>query len=347
MPFPFRDVYLSIRLRIRKRCKGIIFFPLFTLQVASLASSIIFCEFNGSFSSRTKQRLREIFTWKIPSSRHMLRPSAVAPHLLTSCPTRPRISPDYQPDRFSVAASLPNFTGTSLDKMLEYFAYKKWKKHKSNEALKKETAKEALDKSDEAFIRRNLLDDLKTPSFLKFGKKKMETPTKEELKAVSTDGKLYRRPLCWQVGTATPNTQEEELNRVLSSLHLALEKKTAFSLSDETRALLKEFTQILKDIQSGGPHAYDDLTKFLNRKNNELNLLFDSIPAFMKTLISALPFPIARKLDKKSSKDMTADILKDLTKPGIITSLLRNIMNVLRRRFPALAGSNALYVSSL
>lgn len=110
--------------------------------------------------------------------------------------------------------------------------------------------------------------------------------------------------------------------------------------------MLKEFTQILKDIQSGAPHAYDDLIKFLNKSNNQLNSLFDSIPGFMKALISTLPFPIARKMDKKSPKDVTTDILKDLAKPGVITGLLRNIMNVLRTRFPSFVGSNALYVLS-
>jgi hypothetical protein len=114
-------------------------------------------------------------------------------------------------------------------------------------------------------------------------------------------------------------------------------------LSDETRALLKEFTQILKDIQSGGPHAYHDLTTFLQNSNDKLNSLFDTIPGFLKSLISTLPFPLARKLDKKSPKEVGIDILKDLAKPGVITGLLKNIMTVLRTRFPAFVGSNALY----
>jgi len=230
--------------------------------------------------------------------------------------------------------------------MLEILAYRKWKKHKSQEALKKENAKEALDKQDEEFIRRSLIDDLKMSVF-KFGKKKVDIPpTKEEIEAVSKSGIPSRDRHHADEGTATPTTQEEDLSRVLSALNLAIEKKTAFSLSDETRALLKEFTQILKDIQSGAPHAYDDLTKFLNKSNPKLDSLFDSMPPFMKMLISALPFPAARKLDKKSPKDVSADILKGLAKPGVITGLLRNIMNVLRTRFPAFVGTNALYSNS-
>jgi hypothetical protein len=64
----------------------------------------------------------------------------------------------------------------------------------------------------------------------------------------------------------------------------------------------------------------------------------------LKSLISALPFPLARKFDKKNPKEVGVDILKDLAKPGVITGLLKNIMNVLRTRFPAFVGSNALYV---
>src|SRR5579859_3292929 len=106
--------------------------------------------------------------------------------------------------------------------------------------------------------------------------------------------------------------------------------------------MLKEFTQILKDIQSGAPHAYNDLTTFLNKSNKQLNSMFDDIPSFLKSLISTLPFPLARKLDKKSPKEAGVDILKDLAKPGVITGLLKNIMTVLRTRFPAFVGSNAL-----
>ena len=72
--------------------------------------------------------------------------------------------------------------------------------------------------------------------------------------------------------------------------------------------------------------------------------MFESIPDFMKALISSLPFPISRKLDKKSAKDVTADFLKDLMKPGVITGLFSRIMAVLRTRFPAFIGSNALYL---
>lgn len=104
--------------------------------------------------------------------------------------------------------------------------------------------------------------------------------------------------------------------------------------------------QILKDIQAGAPHAYNDLTSFLHKSNAKLNSLFDSVPGFLKTLISALPFPLAKKLDKKSPKEVGIDVLKDITKPGVVTELLKNILKVLRTRFPAFAGSNALYVDS-
>jgi hypothetical protein len=106
---------------------------------------------------------------------------------------------------------------------------------------------------------------------------------------------------------------------------------------------LKEFTQILKDISAGAPHAYDDLTSFLHKSNAQLNSLFDSTPDFVKAIIPGLPFPLAKKLDKKSPKEVGMDILKDLAKPGAITGLLQKIMTLLRTRFPAFVGSNALY----
>lgn len=106
---------------------------------------------------------------------------------------------------------------------------------------------------------------------------------------------------------------------------------------------MKEFTQILKDIQAGGPHAYDDLTTFLQKSNGKLNSLFDSTPDFLKSLIATLPFPLAKKLDKKSPKEVGVDVLKDLAKPGVITGLLKKIITTLSRRFPAFVGSNALY----
>ena len=110
---------------------------------------------------------------------------------------------------------------------------------------------------------------------------------------------------------------------------------------------MKEFTQILKDIQAGAPHAYDDLTSFLHKSNAQLNSLFDSTPDFLKSIIPALPFPLAKKFDKKNPKEVGVDILKDLAKPGVITGLLKKIMVLLRTRFPAFVGSNVLYYTSL
>jgi hypothetical protein len=89
------------------------------------------------------------------------------------------------------------------------------------------------------------------------------------------------------------------------------------------------------------------MTTFLSKSNGKLNSMFDTIPDFLKSLISTLPFPLAKKLDKKSAKDVTTDILKDLMKPGVITGVLKNIMSVLRTRFPAFVGSNALYLPPL
>lgn len=67
------------------------------------------------------------------------------------------------------------------------------------------------------------------------------------------------------------------------------------------------------------------------------------MPGFIESLITALLFPPAKKIDNKNVQEMGIDMLKDLAKPGVISSLLKNIVNVLRTRFPAFVGTNALY----
>ena len=121
--------------------------------------------------------------------------------------------------------------------MLEVFAYKRYKKHKLNKKLREINAKEALSKQDEEFIRRSLDNGNKhSPSgqsmfkFLnkKNGEKKGEsvTPTEAELAAVeSKESGLSRfKRKTDVVGTTTPTSQEEDLQRALSSLNLAVEK---------------------------------------------------------------------------------------------------------------------------
>ena|SRR5271154_2147863 len=121
--------------------------------------------------------------------------------------------------------------------MLEVFAYKRYKKHKLNKKLREINAKEALSKQDEEFIRRSLDNGNKHSSsgqsmfkFLnkKNGEKKGQStpPTEAELAAVKSteSGLSHFKRKTDLVGTTTPTSQEEDLQRALSSLNLAVEK---------------------------------------------------------------------------------------------------------------------------
>lgn len=123
--------------------------------------------------------------------------------------------------------------------MFETFAYKRYKKHK----LGKETAKEALDKKDEAFIRKSLDEHQTTPSppsvnplFRLLHRKSSNgkkadgegthtAPTEAELAALKVKDSgitIWEEGLI--VGTTTPTSQEEDLSRVLNSLNMAVSK---------------------------------------------------------------------------------------------------------------------------
>jgi hypothetical protein len=122
--------------------------------------------------------------------------------------------------------------------MLEVFAYKRYKKHK----LGKQTAKEALDKQDEAFIRKSL-DERRTapslpsvnPLFKLLHRKSSDgrkadgtstAPTEAELAAlkVKDSGRIPDSGEELIVGTTTPTSQEEDLAKVLNSLNMAVSK---------------------------------------------------------------------------------------------------------------------------
>ena len=130
--------------------------------------------------------------------------------------------------------------------MLEVFAYKGYKKHK----LRKQTAKEALDKKDEAFIRKSLDEhspattSTSPPSTNPFIRilhrkstdgKKPEVkegvdipPTEAELAALKVNNSgISRQSVGWEVmwlGSNTPTSQEEDFARVLNSLNMAVSK---------------------------------------------------------------------------------------------------------------------------
>lgn len=120
-------------------------------------------------------------------------------------------------------------------------------------------------------------------------------------------------------------------------------------MSAETRALLARFTQILKDVSKGVPTAYDDLTKLLDTSSSQLESTFKNLPGFLQKLIKTLPAKlepgVLQAAAAASPALATEGIvgLKELVaKPGLLMGLLKNVVNLLKMRFPALLGANAV-----
>lgn len=120
-------------------------------------------------------------------------------------------------------------------------------------------------------------------------------------------------------------------------------------MSTETRALLARFTQILKDVSTGVPTAYDDLTKLLDTSSSQLESTFKNLPGFLQKLIKTLPSklePGALQAAAAASPALATEGivgLKELvTKPGLLMGLLKSVVNLLKTRFPALLGANAV-----
>jgi hypothetical protein len=94
-----------------------------------------------------------------------------------------------------------------LASMLEFFAYKRYKKHKLKKMAERGEAKEVLDKPDESFLRQ-LLRSEKGRKWFRGNK-----VSKEE---VAVKGE--------QETGEPPAQQEDELQAILNSLNLAVDK---------------------------------------------------------------------------------------------------------------------------
>jgi len=239
--------------------------------------------------------------------------------------------------------------------MLEYFAYKKYKKYQAEKVLSqkdeayftnladKEPNEIPLDKKVVEEGRPDGKYDWKLPAFLsKFDGKKAEA--KPEDATVGPDGTEL-------------SPEDRELHDALERLNLASKGGEAFSLSSETKSLLDKFTHILKDTVNGVPTAYDDLVKFLDSSSPQIEKKYDSAPGFLQKLITTLPWMllpeelirtegVGTATQKKSLKVPTLRQL--IEKPTMITAALKTVMNALKTRFPSAAMSaNTLMSMSL
>lgn len=165
-------------------------------------------------------------------------------------------------------------------------------------------------------------------------------------------------------------SEEDEINKVLEDLNMSAMNNRAFSLSKESQQLVQDFTVVLKDLINGVPTAYDDLTHLLDDKSGTLSKSYESLPSFLKKLITQLPEKVKSNLAPEllavaseaaalngkagglagatsftgaAKSFLTPTSLKDLvTKPGAIVSMLKAIMNALKLRWPAFMGTNVL-----
>lgn len=174
---------------------------------------------------------------------------------------------------------------------------------------------------------------------------------------------------------------EREVSVLLDRLNLSAINNRVFSFSDQSQKLYAEFTLILKDIVNGAPTAWEDLETLLKENEKHLEQTFKNMPPFVQTLVKSLPSKFATSMgpelmamagdkpgndlkkqmeaassassslgaqninvDLKKKQKRRVPNMKDLAKQkGTVTSMLTNIVNFLKLRFPAfVTGTNVV-----
>lgn len=174
---------------------------------------------------------------------------------------------------------------------------------------------------------------------------------------------------------------EREVSVLLDRLNLSAINNRVFSFSDQSQKLYAEFTLILKDIVNGAPTAWEDLETLLKENEKHLEQTFKNMPPFVQTLVKSLPSKFATSMgpelmamagdkpgndlkkqmeaantasstigaqninvDLKKKQKRKVPNIKDLAKQkGTVTSMLTNIVNFLKLRFPAfVTGTNVV-----
>ncbi|KAI1196752.1 hypothetical protein F5X97DRAFT_304256 [Nemania serpens] len=168
--------------------------------------------------------------------------------------------------------------------------------------------------------------------------------------------------------------ETSDLARILDDLNLSARNNRAISLSSESAAMARRFTQVLKDLTNGVPTAYDDLIALLEDRDGLLARNYEKLPSGLKRLVAQLPEKLTTSLApellaaaaeaqglhasqkagmmkeegggfKAAAKGyLSPASLRDLvTKPGAVAGLLKGIVNALKTRFPAFVGTNVLW----
>ncbi|CAE6512791.1 unnamed protein product [Rhizoctonia solani] len=103
-------------------------------------------------------------------------------------------------------------------------------------------------------------------------------------------------PVAAAADSATPEPEltkeQRDLAAVLDSLDMQAGHQGIAFTTPDTRALLQQFTQIIKDVINGVPTAYNDLIEFFESSSTQLSKEWNSLPSSFQKLIRSLPLGI-------------------------------------------------------
>ncbi|KAI9843598.1 MAG: hypothetical protein M1838_002530 [Thelocarpon superellum] len=216
--------------------------------------------------------------------------------------------------------------------MLEYFTYKKVKKHRQEKAARANSPapqKPVLSPTDEQFLQRVVSEDEPPPPLperppvlvagdptdndqqVGFPGEARGLPERVPSKKTNRFSFLQRsRARKDDVSKATggkmnpdgtmnaneATKEKQDITSILDNLNLSAVNNTAFSLSKESQALVGKFTVVLKDLINGVPTAYDDLVRLLDDSSEFLQTHYSSLPHFLRKLIKTLPAKFSKNL---------------------------------------------------
>ncbi|CAE7228580.1 unnamed protein product [Rhizoctonia solani] len=107
---------------------------------------------------------------------------------------------------------------------------------------------------------------------------------------------VVQEPVAAANDSTTPEPEltkeQRDLAEVLDSLDMQAGSQGIAFTTPDTRALLQQFTQIIKDIITGVPTAYNDLIEFLESSSTQLSKEWNSLPSSFQKLIRSLPLGI-------------------------------------------------------
>lgn len=165
--------------------------------------------------------------------------------------------------------------------------------------------------------------------------------------------------------------ERKDVHAILNRLHLDTDSlnNRAISLSEDSKKLLADFNQLVKDVISGAPYAYDDLEAFFKHRQADIEKLYDSLPPFMQSFVKALPAKLVTtyapelaaaagmaatgaasasadsKSKRSTDKGGVPSLRKLISQRGAVASMLRSTIAFLEARFPILLGWTNVLIS--